>query len=203
MSQELLTCLIAVAVNLVGMLVIYAFLSHAVARVAWHGRGTFAVIALVLVAQSFWIAPALWVVDAPGTSNAGSYALWLGNWLVCGFSLVLFWKSAGAMPVALADTARMDGLTGVAAWRRTVLPFVRRDLVLVGVFTVMATLLPFWGCINLPEAGRSIVLFQRFLSPSGRLAFMAAMSIAGAVPLLAIFFIAKIGGTASVPSRSA
>src|SRR4051812_30543828 len=187
MSQELVTCLIAVAANLVGMLVIYSFLSHALVSVAWRGRGGLGMIALMVVAQLFWIAPALGIVETGGTPHAGSYALWLGNWLVCGFSLVVFWKSAACIPVALADAARMDGLAGFAAWRQTVLPFVRRDLVLIAAFTVMATLLPFWGCLTLPEAGSSIVLFQRFLSPSGRLAFMAAISLIGALPLVAIF----------------
>lgn len=191
MSHELITCLIAVAVNLAGMLVIYALLSQTLALVAWHGRGLFGVIALILVAQLFWIAPALGIVDTPGTAHAGSYALWLGNWLVCGFCLVLFRKSAAHIPIALADAARLDGLGRFAAWRYTVLPFVRRDLVIVAAFTLMATLLPYWGCLTLPEAGSSIVLFHRFLSPSGRLAFMAAMSIAGAIPLLAIFFFVK------------
>ena len=191
MSQELVTCLIAVAVNVVGMLVIYAGLSHAIARVAWHGRGVFGVVALILVAQLFWIAPALGIVEAREGGQAGGYALWLGNWLVCGFSLVLFWKSAAHIPPALADAARMDGLGGFAAWQHTVLPFVRRDLVIVGAFTVMATLVPYWGCLNLPEAGSAVVLFQRSLSSSGRLAFMAAISLAGAIPLIAIFFSAK------------
>jgi ABC-type glycerol-3-phosphate transport system permease component len=93
--------------------------------------------------------------------------------------------------VSLAETARMDGLGWFATWRQTMLPFVRRDLLIVAAFTVMATLLPFWGCLTLPEAGNSIVLFERFLSPSGRVGFMAAISIAGSVPLLAILFAAK------------
>src|SRR4051812_41712071 len=117
MSQELVTCLIAVAANLVGMLVIYSFLSHALASVAWRGRGGLGVIALMVVAQLFWIAPALGIVEAGGTAHAGSYALWLGNWLICGFSLVILWKSAARIPVALDDAARMDGLAGFAAWR--------------------------------------------------------------------------------------
>ena len=191
MPQELLNCLIAVAVNLAGMLAIYSLLSHMLARVVWHGGGTLAVIALIVVTQLFWIAPALAIIETPGTAHAGSYALWLGNWVVCGFSLVIFWKSACRIPVALADAARLDGLGGFVAWRHVVLPFVRRDLVIVAAFTVMATLLPFWGCLTLPEAGSSIALFQRFLSPSGRLAFMAALSLVGTVPLLAIFFFVK------------
>ena len=184
MSQELVICLIAIAANLIGMMVIYSAISNGVAR-----RSTLAVVTLVVISQLFWIVPALTIVEARGTAHAGSYGLWLGNWLVCGFSLVIFCKSAARIPAGLADTARLDGLGGLATWRHTVLPFVRRDLVIVAAFTVMATLLPFWGCLVLPEAGNSIVFFERSLSPSTRVAFMAAMSVVGALPLLAIFFL--------------
>jgi hypothetical protein len=45
--------------------------------------------------------------------------------------------------------------------------------------------------VTLAEVGSSIAKFESFLSPSRRIAFMAAISIAGAVPLLGIFFAAK------------
>jgi ABC-type glycerol-3-phosphate transport system permease component len=188
MSQELVTCLIAVAANLVGMVVIYSAMSFAFSR----GGALGAIVALV-VSQLFWIVPAIWIVEAQGASRAGSYALWFGNWLVSGFSIVVFRKSMANIPAALNDIARMDELGGFAIWRQTVLPFVRRDLFILAAFTVMATLVPFWGCLTLPEAGSSLVLFQRFLSTSGRLAFMAALSVAGAVPLIGIFFLARKG----------
>ena len=197
MSQELVTCLIAVAANLIGMMIIYAAMSNAVAR-----HRTLAVIIVILISQLFWIIPAFWIVKAGGDLQAGTYALWLGNWLVSGFSLLVFAKSASRIPASLRETARMDGLGGFGTWQHTVLPFVRRDLVFMAVFTAMATLLPFWGCLVLPEAGNSIVFYQRVLSPSGRLAFMAAMSIVGAIPLLGILFAVKNGGTAAVPSQS-
>ena len=191
MSQQLVTCLIAVAGNLAGMLVIYSLLSHAVAKTAGRRGGIFAVIALVLVAQLFWIVPALWIVEAQGADHTGSYALWLGNWLVCGFALVVLWKSATGIPVALADSARVDGLGGLAAWRHTVFPFVARDLGLIGVFTVMATLLPFWGVMNLPNAGNVITIFERSSTFTEHLGKMVAGSIVGALPLIAIFFAVK------------
>jgi ABC-type glycerol-3-phosphate transport system permease component len=186
MSEQLTICLIAVAANLIGMMVIYAAMSHAVVR-----SRTMAVVVLTVISQLFWIVPALAIVEAQKVTEAGSYALWLGNCLVCGFTLVILAKSAGGIPVSLAETARLDGLGGWSAWQETVLPFIRRDLLIVAAFTVMATLIPFWGCLTLPEAGTPVVLFQRLLSPSGHVAFMAAMSIVGTLPLLAIFFAAK------------
>jgi ABC-type glycerol-3-phosphate transport system permease component len=186
MSNELSVCLIAVTVNLIAMLLIYSAISHAMAR-----RGTAAVVVLIVISQLSWIAPAIWIVERQGASEAGSYALWLGNWLVTGFSLVVFGKSAARIPIALEDAARIDGLGGLAAWRHTVLPFVRRDLVIVGVFTVMATLLPFWGVINQPHAGEVITIFVRGSTLAEHLVRMVAGSLLGTVPLIAIFFFAK------------
>jgi ABC-type maltose transport system permease subunit len=148
-----------------------------------------AVVVLIAISQLVWIAPALWVVDTRWTPHGGAYALWFGNWLVCGFSLVIFRKAQ--VPSSLADTAQMDGLGGLVAWRHTVLPFLASDLAFIAVFTVMATLVPFWACLTLPEAASTIVLFERFLSLSGRIAFMAAISLIGALPLVAIFLVAK------------
>jgi ABC-type glycerol-3-phosphate transport system permease component len=192
MSPELVTCLVAVAANLAGMVLIHSVMSCAFAR----RSGLVAIVALI-VSQLFWIVPALWIVETQGAGRAGSYALWFGNWLVSGFSIVVFRKSTAKIPAALNDMVRMDGLGGFAAWRQAVLPFVRRDLFILAAFTLMATLVPFWGCLTLPEAGSSIVLFQRFLSTSGRLAFMAALSMLGAVPLIAIFLLVSRRSLAS------
>jgi ABC-type glycerol-3-phosphate transport system permease component len=189
MSHELVICLIAVAVNLAGVVVIYSALSHVIVRVVWRRRGISGLIALIIVAQLFWIAPAFGI-EAQGGDRAGAYALWLGNWLVCGFSIVLFLKSAARIPVALQDAAQIDGLSTVATWRHAALPFVRRDLVVVAVFTVMATLLPFWGIINLPDSN-VVILFERGSSFAEHLIKMAAGSLLGAIPLIGIFYLAK------------
>jgi multiple sugar transport system permease protein len=190
MSHELVICLIAVGVNLAGMLVIYSLMSHALARLAWHGRGSFVVVAMIVVAQMFWIVPAVWIVGARGPGHAASYALWFGNWLVTGFSLILFWKSAARIPRALDDAARSDGLGSLATWRHTVLPFIRRDLAMIAVFTVMATLLPFWGFINQPDAGNIVTIYERATALGEHVGTMVAASLIGAIPLIGILFLA-------------
>ena len=191
MSEQLTICLIAVAGNLAGMSVIYLALSHALARVAWREGGIFGAIALLLVAQLFWIAPALLIVGDRNGGHAASYALWFGNWLVSAFSLVLLSRTTASIPVALKDAARLDGLSGLTGWRHTVFPFVRRDLVLIAVLTIMATLLPFWGFINLPEPSNVITIFERISGMGERIGAMVAGSLVGALPLIAIFFAAK------------
>lgn len=191
MSHELVICLVAIAANLAGMLVIYAILSHAIAQFSWRRRGLFVVIALIVIAQLFWIAPALGIVDAQGGTRTGSYALWFGNWLVSGFGVALFLKSAAQIPVALGDAARMDGLSGLSTWHHAVLPFVRRDLIILGILTVMATLLPLWGVINQPEAGKVITIFERGSTLAQHLVAMVAASVVGVIPLIVIFLTGK------------
>lgn len=191
MSEQLIVCLTAVAANLGGMVLIFSALSHALARLTLRQRGAFLVVLLIVLTQLCWIAPALFIVGNRSGDHAASYSLWFGNWLVAGFSLVLLWKSVGRIPVALDDAVRSDGLGGFAAWRQTVFPFARGDLVILAVFTLMATLLPFWGFINLPEAGNVITIFERTSGPGERVARMLAGSLAGAVPLVAIFLAVK------------
>jgi ABC-type sugar transport system permease subunit len=192
MSHELVICLIAVAVNLGGMVVIYSVMSHVIARLVWQRRGVLGVIAMIVLAQLFWIAPAFWI-ESQGGDHAGPCALWLGNWLVSGFSVVLFLKSAARIPVALHDAARIDGLGVLAAWRYATLPFVRRDLAVIAVFTVMATLLPYWGIINFPNSN-VITLFERTSTLAEYLLRMAIGSLVGVIPLLGILYLAKPRG---------
>jgi ABC-type sugar transport system permease subunit len=189
MSEQLTICLIAVAVNLAGMLIIYAALSQSLTRVVRDNAGRFGAIALILISQLFWIAPALWIVRDRNQGDAAAYALWFGNWLVAGFSIVLFLRTAARISPALRDTARLDGLSGFSTWHHTIFPFVRRDLGIVAFFTIMATLLPFWGFINLPELTNVITIFERVSGPGERIGFMVGVSLIGALPLMGVFFL--------------
>src|SRR5205085_6584626 len=110
---------------------------------------------------------------------------------VSGFSLVLLWRTSIRIPRALEDSARLDGLGAFDIWRHIVFPFVRRDLLLIAIFTVMATLLPYWTFVTVPDAGQSIVLYQRSTTPTERILFMTVASLIGALPLIAIFFLGR------------
>jgi multiple sugar transport system permease protein len=191
MSQQLANCLIAVAVNLAGMLTIYLVLAHLLVRLTWRGRGVFGVIAMIVVAQLFWIVPALLIVVPRDPPSASSYALWFGNWLVSGFGVVLLRQTARRIPRQLEDSARMDGLGAMGTFRYAILPFVVRDLGVIAFFAVMATLLPFWAFVTQPEAGNSIVLFQRTSSPTQQIGMMIGCSLVGALFVVAIFFLAR------------
>jgi len=191
MSPQLVVCLIAVAANLAGISVIYAVMSKAVAQLAWNGRGIFAAIAVIIIGQLFWILPALLIVTPRDPEGASSYALWFGNWIVMGFAIVLLFQKANSIPRSLGDSARMDGLGTFGTWRQVVFPFVGRELGMIALFTVMATLLPFWGFINQPETANVIVLYQRISSPAERIGMMIACSLAGALFVIAVLFVAK------------
>jgi len=56
--------LIALIVNLAGMLLIYSLLAFALARLRWHHRGVMAVVVTLVVAGQFWIGPTLLVRDS-------------------------------------------------------------------------------------------------------------------------------------------
>jgi ABC-type glycerol-3-phosphate transport system permease component len=191
MSEQLTICLIAVAVNLGGMLIVSAILSHFLARIAGNTGGVLPVIVLLVLSQILWIAPAIWIVGDRNNGHAAAYALWFGNWLVSGFSVVLLLRTTISIPVALRETARVDGLNVFGEWQHTVFPFVRRDLTIITLLTLMATLLPFWGFINLPQATDVITIFERTVTSGERLVAMLVASLVGTLPLIAIFFVAK------------
>jgi multiple sugar transport system permease protein len=170
--------------------VIYSIATHLLVRLAWNRRGVLGVLIIILLSQLFWVVPAVLIVNPRGTpDDASSYALWFGNWIVSAFAIVLLGRTARTAPRQLQDSATLDGLGPFGTWRNATFPFTALDLVLIALLTVMATLIPYWGCITLPEAGNSIVIFQRFLSPSGRIALMTIVSVVGALPLFALFFL--------------
>jgi multiple sugar transport system permease protein len=192
MSHELVICLIAIGANLAGMVVLYSAASYFLARQAWRDRGLGAVIVLVIATQLLWMPTAFVTTANAEALRTASYSLWFGNWLVTGFALVLLQRRAANIPRSLDDAARLDGLGAIAEWRHAILPFARRDLLLLGFLTIMATLLPYWAFINLPDATASVVLFQRPSTPGQHLMLMTAGSLIGAIPLLGIFFAAKL-----------
>ena len=189
MSEQLTICLIAVGTDVVLSVLLLAALAQFLARKAWGQGGTAGALLVLLATQLIWIAPALLIVGRERPDQIAPCALWFGNWIGAMFALVTLQRTTAAIPRQLAETARLDGLGAFGMWRQIVWPFVRRDLALIALFLLMATLLPFWCLVVEPDAGNTIVIFQRSLSPQGRLAMMAAGSIVGALPILAIFFL--------------
>jgi len=141
--------LIAIAINLVGMLLIYSLMANAITRFYWHGRGTMVVLGIIIVAGLFWIL--FPVVSGLKSLDFAPYPLWFGNWLVSGFSVVILCQSVRWIPRELEDAARLDGCGWFGIYRHVVLPVVGRELCLIALLTVMATSPVFWPPIVTPS----------------------------------------------------
>lgn len=188
--------LIAVAINLAGMLLIYSLMANALTRFYWHGRGTMSVLGTIIVAGLFWIAPAF-VSDLMNLDSA-AYPLWFGNWLVSGFSVVILCLSVRWIPLELEDTARLDGCSWFGTYRHVVLPLVRRELGLIALLVVMATSPVFWPPLTNPWGFLPPWLYP-FLPPGSEdslsstrfLLMMTAGSAIMTLPVVVIFFLSK------------
>lgn len=192
-----MTSLIAIAVNLAGMLLIYLWMTFALARWCRNDRGLIAVLATIVIAGQFWIGPAMLLFGRTET-DATAYAIWFGNWLVAGFGVALFSKATVRIPSGLHDSARLDGCGWFATYRHVVFPFVGRDLAIIMVLTVIATSVHFLTPPgNFTEGIRPppwFALPKQFLAasrPMEAVGLMVLASLVMTLPVVAIFLIAK------------
>ena len=231
MSQPLVVCLIAVAVNLAGMFVIYSLMAFALVRLSWRRRGLLPVLVTIVIAGIFWIAPTILAFNLdPKSADAVSYSLWLGNWLVSGFSVVMICQTIKGIPRQLEDTARLDGCGSFGIYRHVLFPLARRELGIIAFLTLMATTALCWTAVIMP--GSSVGSSDQFIPPwiawilrgaslnlhgpsNPGLATLVLAEVAGGaiivtLPVILLFFISKPslshtpdpGGTDSVPSTS-
>ena len=181
MSKPLIITLIAVTFNLGGMLVIYSFMAFFLARLYWHDRGVLAVLMTIIMAEVFWIVPAIIGLDY-------AYSFFFGNWLVSAFSIVLFCQTVKRIPRQLEDSARLDGCGWFGIYWHVVLPLVRRDLGFIAFLIVMATMLPF--LTDLTRQG-GIDCYPSLRLSTYDFTNMLVMSAITSLPVIAVFFVAK------------
>jgi len=192
MSKPLIICLIAVTVNLGGMVAICSFMAFFLARLHWHGRGVLSVLVTIIVGGLFWIVPAMIGFDYSIVGTSASYSLCFGNWLVSAFAIVLFCQTVKGIPRQLEDSARVDGCSWLGTYWHVVLPLVRRELWLIAFLIVMATALPFWTNLTAP-GGTALGPFFAFahIAAYGSVGTMVAISVITSFPVIAIFLAAK------------
>ena len=192
MSKPLIICLIAVTVNLGGMVAICSFMAFFLARLHWHGRGVLSVLVTIIVGGLFWIVPAMIGFDYSIVGTSASYSLCFGNWLVSAFAIVLFCQTVKGIPRQLEDSARVDGCSWLGTYWHVVLPLVRRELWLIAFLIVMATVLPFWTNLTAP-GGTALGPFFAFahIAAYGSVGTMVAISVITSFPVIAIFLAAK------------
>jgi ABC-type glycerol-3-phosphate transport system permease component len=189
--------LIAVAINLIGMLVIYSLMAFALVRLSWHGRGMIAVLLTIIAAGQFWIVPPF--VPNLKDLDPAAYLLWFGNWVVSGFSVVILCQGVRRIPRNLEDSARLDGCGWFGTYRHVVLPLVRRELALIAFLTAMATSPVFWVAeVVFTTPGRVFPPWFYLLFPmregptfTSILLMIMAGSLVMTLPVILIFVFAK------------
>ena len=211
--------LIALAVNLAGMLMIYSLMAFALLRLSWHGRGIIPVLALITIAGFFWSAPAI-LVRYGESAGVVPYSLWCGNWLASGFCIVILCQRVRWIPRQLEDSARLDGCGWFGTYYHIVLPLVRRELGIIAFLTLMGTSVLCWTALSMPGGPHEFLPpWFSWLSPTGIdgesapslgriIGEMIAGSVVATLPIILLFLFAKrylqhttdAGGTRSVPS---
>jgi multiple sugar transport system permease protein len=199
-----MTYLIALTLNLAGMSGIYSLMAFGLVRLSWRDRGIIPVLVTIVVAGIFWIAPAIlaFVLDAR-SADALSYALWSGNWLVSGFSVVLLCQTVKGIPRQLEDSARLDGCGGFGIYWHILLPLVKRELGLIAFLTLMGSCALSWSTLSGPGGPHQGFLpWFSWLAPVsensnsapslGRLmSDMIGGSVISTLPVMLIFLFAK------------
>jgi ABC-type glycerol-3-phosphate transport system permease component len=184
--------LIGAGANLAGMLAFYSVASHFLARLAWGRDGMAVLILLIVLSQLFWIPVAILTATEHEVVGTASYSAWFGNWLVTGFALVLLQRKTRSIPKSLEESARLDGIGAMGTWRHVVLPFVRRDLMLLAGFLLMALLMESWHFYHFPDDMATLVVVpQRTETLRQHLGLITAASLFGAIPLIGIFFASR------------
>lgn len=174
--------LIALSVNLAGMLLIYSLLAYALVRLSWHHRGILPVLAAIVVAGQFWIVPTLLERNL-GDSALVSHSLSFCNWLISGLSVVVLCQAVRGIPRQLEDSARLDGCGWFRIYWHVLLPFVRRELSLIVFLTALGTSILLAGLLALRDTSG----FGVGLS----LNLMMIASLAATLSVIVVFLFAK------------
>jgi ABC-type glycerol-3-phosphate transport system permease component len=149
-------------------------------------------ILLIVLSQWLWIPVAILTATGDEFVGTASYSAWFGNWLVTGFALVLLQRTTRNIPKSLEDSARLDGIGSIRTWRHVVLPFVRRDLILLAGFLLMALLMASWYFCRFPDNMTAlVVVLQHTEALRQHMALITIASLFGAIPLLGIFFASR------------
>ena len=174
---------ILASVNLICALLAYSFLAYAMARLRWNGRGIALVLLAIIICAQVWIVPQLLSMFLL-RRNVLLYWIWFADWLVCAFSIVLFWHGLKNTSRDRMDGARLDGCGPFGIYWHVVLPLVRGMLLLLAVLTLMAT------SGELLARGLEHLQRQTPYIVTG-LSFMIISSAIMTIPLIAIFFLAS------------
>lgn len=186
--------LLALTVNLAGMLIIYSLMAFALVRLSWHRRGIVAVLVTIVAAGQFWNVSALLVIHSSSAGPA-TYSLWFCNWLVSAFAIVVFCLTAERIPRQLEDAARLDGCGWFGIYWHILLPLMKRELGIIAFLTIIASSVHFLTPIATVD-GRIIIPpppdeMAKLPLESSDILMAIAFSLLVTLPIIAIFLVAK------------
>jgi multiple sugar transport system permease protein len=189
--------LLALTVNVAGMLLIYSLMADALLRLRWHRHGMIAVLAIIIITGQFWIVPALLVRHSTGAGLA-SYSFSFCNWLISGFSIIVLCHAVRWIPRELEDAARLDGCSWFGTYWHVLVPRVTRELGLIGFLTLIGTsvllatpLVVFDGGVLTQALARLLPAWQGGLAPTGNIGLMMGASLVATLPVIVVFLFAK------------
>ena len=134
--------------NTAGQLVTCSMAAYAFAAIPFRGRGPLfgLLLATLIIPTQVVLVPnfILWRSLPNPFSESGSFygtqePLWVGAWLGGAFGTFLLRQFFLAVPVELADAARVDGANPWQIFRRIYLPLARPALATLAIFTFMWT----------------------------------------------------------------
>ncbi|MGI8437625.1 MAG: hypothetical protein ACR2NX_12090 [Chthoniobacterales bacterium] len=167
-----------------------SFLGQAIAQAQWRGRGSAAVMILLVVCGQLWLIPQAVSVFA-FHSNELLYVLWFSNWIALATSVALYGLSLRGRSGAVFDAARLDGAGFFSMYRHVGWPVLKPVLPLVAVLLLMVLwlepvrqhwpLLPAWTVPRDSQA-QGVIL---------------AVSLGAVLPVMALYAFARNG----VPHR--
>jgi multiple sugar transport system permease protein len=179
--SSLIPLLIPMVVNALVMLIICSLLGYALLRSRRQGDGIIATLAIILMAQCVWIIPVVMIGEPVFFSLlAGRFCI--VNALTSILAVAILSRSVEEVPRQLMDKALLDGCNWFQTYRLILLPFIKRDLVLIVLLILILTIGLFSG---------NLLLQSLVLTGTTALAGSVIMSLSAAVPVIIIFLIRR------------
>ena len=195
------TGLFLVILNLIGTLFSCSLAAYAFARLQWPGRGICfaALLGTMMIPAQVTMIPQFLIMQKLGWYNTLK-PLWVMSFFGSAFSIFLLREFLKGIPRDLEDAARLDGCGFLRIYWHIMLPLVRPTLVVIAIFTFLATWNDFMGPLiylsdqRLYPLSFGLYAFQiQSLQPgtSAGIGMLMAGSLLMMLPVIAIFFFAQ------------
>jgi multiple sugar transport system permease protein len=197
--NTLIICLLAVA----GTVVSSSLVAYGFSRIDFKGRGVLFALMLstmmipfpVLMVSLFAIYR--FIGDHTPLQILGTFRpLWLPYWFGSAFNIFLLRQFFMTIPNELSEAARIDGCSELGIFLRIILPLARPALLVVSLFTFMATWNDFIGPLVFLQRPSQYTLalgLQAFQSKHGGSEWnlLMAASLLVVLPVLILFFLTQ------------